>query len=232
MTTLRLVVLGDRNEAYPTHRELDAALALLPDDVEAGWLPSDQVDPGRLPEQADALWLAPGTPYADDRAVLDAIGVARRSGLPFLGTCGGFQYAIWEFAREVAGIVDAAHAELDPQAEHAVIRALPCSLVDRTRTVTPRPGTRLAQLCGAEPFEGAHWCSYGLDPTVLDRLEAAGLKVGADAPDAGVEAVELPTAGPNGHPFFLATLFQPQVGSLASGRLHPLVTGLVDAARR
>ena len=41
-------------------------------------------------------------------------------------------------------------------------------------------------------------------------LEAAGLVVSARAPDAGVEAVELP-----GHPFYVATLFQPQVGSSA-----------------
>ena len=46
------------------------------------------------------------------------------------------------------------------------------------------------------------------------------------APDAGVEAVELP-----GHPFYVATLFQPQVGSAASGRLHPLIGALVSAAR-
>ncbi len=36
-----------------------------------------------------------------------------------------------------------------------------------------------------------------------------------------VEAFELP-----GHPFYLATLFQPQVGSSALGELHPLLAAL------
>jgi CTP synthase (UTP-ammonia lyase) len=223
---VRIGVLGDRNPDYPTHRELDAALGLLPPDVQAGWWPTDAIRPDQLPAQLDGLWLAPGTPYADDAAVLAAIGVARRRHLPFLGTCGGFQYAIWEYAREVAGVPDAAHAELDPQAERPVIRALPCSLVDRTRPVTPRPGTLLARICGPEPFEGSHWCNYGLAPDRVQALQAAGLVVGADAPDAGIEAVELP-----GHPFFLATLFQPQVGSAASGRLHPLLDAFAAAAR-
>ena len=39
-------------------------------------------------------------------------------------------------------------------------------------------------------------------------------------------AIELP-----GHPFFVATLFQPQVGALAGRPLHPLVTAFVEAAR-
>ena len=42
--------------------------------------------------------------------------------------------------------------------------------------------------------------------------------VSARAPDAGVEGIELP-----GHPFFLATLFQPQVGALDGRPRHPLV---------
>jgi hypothetical protein len=33
------------------------------------------------------------------------------------------------------------------------------------------------------------------------------------------------------HPFFLATLFQPQVGAVAGRPLHPLIGALLDAAR-
>jgi CTP synthase (UTP-ammonia lyase) len=43
----------------------------------------------------------------------------------------------------------------------------------------------------------------------------------ASAEDAGVEGFELP-----GHPFYLATLFQPQVGSADRGELHPLISAL------
>jgi CTP synthase (UTP-ammonia lyase) len=91
--------------------------------------------------------------------------------------------------------------------------------------VTAVAGTRVAELCGIAPFTGFHWCSYGLAPARESALVDAGLVVSARAPDAGVEAVELP-----GHPFYVATLFQPQVGSSTSGRVHPLVAALISAA--
>jgi CTP synthase (UTP-ammonia lyase) len=41
-----------------------------------------------------------------------------------------------------------------------------------------------------------------------------------------VRAVELPE-----HPFFLATLFQPERSALAGNRPHPLIAAFVEAAR-
>ena len=28
----------------------------------------------------------------------------------------------------------------------------------------------MAQICGTEPFDGAHWCNYGLEPAIAGRL--------------------------------------------------------------
>jgi CTP synthase (UTP-ammonia lyase) len=218
-----IAVLGDRNTDYLTHRELDAALGLMPADVDARWLPSPQAEAAA---EADGLWVVPGTPYRDGDAVLEAIRRARADGVPILGTCGGFQHMLLEFARNVAGLDDAAHAETDPDAADPVLTRLSCSLVGAERPVTAVAGTRLAGLCGTEPFAGFHWCNYGLAPDREAALVAAGLVVAARAPDAGVEAVELPD-----HPFYLATLFQPQVGSSASGRLHPVIEALISAAQ-
>jgi CTP synthase (UTP-ammonia lyase) len=60
----------------------------------------------------------------------------------------------------------------------------------------------------------------------VSQLVACGLRVGATADDAGVEAVELPD-----HPFFLVTLFQPQVGASAGRPIHPVIDGLISAMR-
>jgi CTP synthase (UTP-ammonia lyase) len=130
-----------------------------------------------------------------------------------------------EFARNVAGITGAGHAETDPDAEHVVVGRLACSLVGEQRMVSAVPGTRLASLCGSEPFHGLHWCNFGLSASYVDRLVAAGLVLSARADDAGVEAFELP-----GHPFYLATLFQPQMGSSSRDSLHPVLAALVAAA--
>jgi CTP synthase (UTP-ammonia lyase) len=114
--------------------------------------------------------------------------------------------------------------ETDPDGETLVAAPLACSLVGQERTVVPVAGTRVAAICGTQPFTGFHFCGYGLAPGVVERLEAAGLVMGAHADDAGVEAFELP-----GHPFYVATLFQPQVGS-SRAAVHPLLAALVQAA--
>ncbi|MEO9174343.1 MAG: gamma-glutamyl-gamma-aminobutyrate hydrolase family protein [Gaiellales bacterium] len=217
-----IAALGDRDSRHLTHREIDAAITLVPEGAEIRWLPTD----GASLEGFDGVWVLPGTPYRDDAAVLDAIRFAREQGMPILGSCGGFQYMAVEFARNVAGIADAAHEETEPDADDLVVARLGCSLIGEQRTVTTVPGTRLAAICGCDPFVGFHWCSFGLAAGSVERLTAAGLVVGARADDAGVEGFELP-----GHPFYLATLFQPQVGSSTSTTLHPLLTALIEAAR-
>jgi CTP synthase (UTP-ammonia lyase) len=219
-----IALVGDRDTSLLTHRELDAAISRLPTSVEARWVGTD-----RLPldtDEVDGVWLAPGTPYRDDDAVYALLRDVRERGVPFLGTCGGFQYALVEFARNVAGVADAAHAETDPDAVEPIVGMLGCSLVGARRTVTCVPGTRLAAICGTDPFPGFHWCNFGLSARWIARLEDAGLVVAAHAEDAGVEGVELP-----GHPFFVATLFQPQVGAANGGPLHPLIGALCGAAQ-
>lgn len=219
----RIVVLGDRNPEYLTHREIDAAIALLPAAVHAQWVGTDGKDAARTLD-ADGLWVVPGSPYKNDDAVYAAIEAARTTGQPFLGTCGGFQYTVVEFARNAAGIAGAEHEETAPNATELVVTRLSCSLVAQERTITPIPGTRMFVICGPAPFVGFHWCNFGVAPAYVDRLVKHGLVISATADDAGVEAIEV-----SSHPFFLATSFQPQVGSSAGAPLHPVLRAFVRA---
>jgi CTP synthase (UTP-ammonia lyase) len=220
---VKIYALGDRDAAYLTHREIDAALALMPPEVGCGWVATDSPHARRL-DGADGIWLLPGTPYRDDDAAYAAIRHCLETGTPLLATCGGFQYACVELARARAGVEGAAHAETDPDSADQVVVALRCSLYGERRLVTPVAGTRLARICGEAPFEGFHFCGFGLAPEFAGRLEAAGVVISAHADDAGVEGIELPD-----HPFCVATAFQPQVGSSESGVLHPLITAFLDA---
>ena len=169
-----IVALGDRDTGYLTHREIDAALATVPDRG-ASALGRDR-QPRRLAHSTtrDGVWLLPGTPYRDADAAFAAIRHCLATGTPFLGTCGGFQHALVELARSRAGVADAAHEESDPDAVDPVVSRLACSLVGEVRLVTPIPGTRFAAICGTEPFEGYHYCSFGLDPAYVEPLERAG----------------------------------------------------------
>ena len=206
-----IAALGDRNTSYLTHREIDATIALAP---QIRWVGTEDA---RI-DGYDGVWVVPGTPYRDEHAVMAAIRFAREEGMPILGTCGGFQHMAVEYARNVLGIAGAAHAETEPDGETIVVGALACSLVGQERTVIPVPGTRLAAICGSKPFSGFHFCNYGL------AADLPGVVVSAHAEDAGVEAFELPD-----HPFYLATLFQPQVGTAERGSLHPVLGALLAA---
>jgi len=219
-----IVALGDRDPEYLTHREIDAALELFPLATEAHWVATDSAEAHDF-DAASGIWLLPGTPYRDADAAFAAIRHCLGTGTAFLGTCGGFQHALVELARTRAGIEDAAHEESDPGAAAPVVSRLACTLYGEVRTVTPVPGTRFAEICGLEPFEGFHWCGYGLDPAYVEPLERAGVVVGATAEDAGVEAIELPDP-----PFFLATAFQPQVGAGTTRDLGSVLEAFIAAA--
>ena len=69
-------------------------------------------------------------------------------------------------------------------------------------------------------------CRYGLNPAFREALTAGPLRVAAEDGVGDVRAVELA-----GHPFFVATLFQPERAALR-GALPPLAAALVRAAGR
>ncbi|MFD6134004.1 hypothetical protein [Isoptericola sp. NPDC060257] len=217
---MTLALLGDHRD-HPSHRELDALVPRLADElgVSAVWVPTDA--PFDVADH-DGVWLVPGSPYADEAAVLRAITAAREGGTPFLGTCAGMQYAVVELVRNVLG-APASHAESDGDADDNVVAALACSLYGEERLVTPVPGTRFASWVG-EPFVGMHYCGYAPTPEAVEALEAAGVVVGAVADDAGAEVLEL-----TGHPFFVVSLFQPHIGASAGRPIHPLVRAFAAA---
>src|SRR6267154_1091096 len=61
------------------------------------------------------------TPYASMEGALRALRYTREHHIPTLGTCGGCQHMIIEYARNVLGITQADHAEEHPDAEVALI---------------------------------------------------------------------------------------------------------------
>ena len=82
-------------------------------------------------DEYSAIWVAPGSPYKNLEKTLEAIRYAWENGVPCLGTCGGVQHMIIEYARNILGYKDAQHAEYDPCASNLFISSLACSLVRR-----------------------------------------------------------------------------------------------------
>jgi CTP synthase (UTP-ammonia lyase) len=230
MTHCRIGLIGDYLPSVRAHQAIPHALALAADDLgldcACEWVGTDTLDARSEETLApyDGLWCVPNSPYRSMEGALLAIQWAREHAVVFLGTCGGFQHTLIEYARYVLGLRQADHAEVHPDAEVAVIAPLACSLVDTAGTIRLLPGTQVAAIYGCtEVVEGYH-CSYGLDPRYRAQLEASTLRVSGVDQDDGVRVVEL-----EGHPFYLATLYQPELSAF-TGAWHPLVRAFVAAA--
>jgi len=223
---MRICLIGDFNPEVLAHQAIPKALALAADGIEVQpeWLDTESALEADL-DSYDGFWCVPASPYRSLEGALRVIRFARENDRPFLGTCGGCQHAVLEFARNVLNISTAGHRENDPITSEPVITNLACALVEASEVLRPVPGTRFHEIYGADEICETYHCSYGLNPDYVPRLVQGGLRVGVRGPNGEPRAVELPS-----HPFFLATLFQPE-RSAFSGHSHPLIREFVAAAR-
>jgi len=225
---LTLALVGDRDERITAHRAIDAALPLVARSlgvaIDAHWLSTDSIRDAAALRGVCGVWCTPGSPYKRMDGALLAIRHARTQGLPFLGTCGGFQHAVVETARHVLGWADAEHAETTPDAARPVITLLACALVEASETVRLVAGSRIARAyAGSQAHEGYH-CRYGLNPAFGAALLKGPLVASAFDAAGEVRAIEH-----TDHPFFVATLFQPERAALR-GEVPPLAAAFVRAA--
>jgi len=225
--TLRIALVGDFNPDVIAHQAIplaiDDAAAVLELTADYDWLATEEIQSPEDLVGYDAIWVVPASPYKNAQGALTAIRYARENGLPFLGTCGGFQHAIVEYARNVLGWEDAGHAETDSDGR-MVIAPLTCSLVEKSDTIELRPNTLIARAYGRHAIEEGYHCNYGISPLFAAELEEGALRVTGWDDEGEIRAVELVT-----HPFFVGTLFQHERNALA-GRPSPLVQAFLRAA--
>lgn len=115
------------------------------------------------------------------------------------------------------GIATAEHEESAPDAPTLVISRLSCSLIDATQIIHLMSGSLAQQIYGQTKVIEAFSCNYGLNPIYREQFQQSELRIAGSDLEGEVRIVELPA-----HPFFLATLFLPQMRSSA-GRPHPLI---------
>jgi CTP synthase (UTP-ammonia lyase) len=224
----RLALIGDFNPDVVAHRAIPLALELANKatgcSVAWDWIGTDTITdaPRQLADYA-GVWCVPASPYRSMDGALAAIRFAREARRPFLGTCGGFQHALIEFARNVAHIAKADHAESNAAAVDLVVTPLACSLVGQHDDITFTPASQLHRIFSGQPAREAYHCNYGVNALYRSRLEATGLRFSGFDRERQIRTFELPI-----HPFFVGTLFQPERSAFA-GRSHPLVEAFVQA---
>jgi len=225
MAAKLLILVGERDESKRAHAAMETSIKLF--GAEVGyelpyqWIRTDAIGLQDSLTAASGIWCAPGSPYASTVGALAAIKCARERGIPFLGTCGGFQHALMEYAQNVLHC-PAAHQELEPGVESPLIAKLSCSLMGAKSKVMIKAESRYSELMGsAEAIEEFN-CNYGVAPRFQDLFEGADLEFVAHD-EVGQPRVFWHRA----HPFFAGSLFQPERRAF-SGAIHPLVYSLLE----
>ena len=163
-------LIGDYSEQVEAHLAIPRAMELasnaLEFDVEYEWIRTTQIETDELIE-ADAIWCVPNSPYENPHAAIDAIRIARENDIPYLGTCGGYQHAALEFARNVLGYENAASSEEEPGTAMPLIAALICRLSAEGGDINLRQETRIANIYGQPRISEEYNCGYGVNPDYL-----------------------------------------------------------------
>jgi CTP synthase (UTP-ammonia lyase) len=225
----RVALIGDYNPSVIAHQAIPEALRLSADtghSVEGVWIHTKSISNAEVQlRDFHGIWCVPATPYASMEGALDAIKFARESERPFLGTCGGFQHALIEYARNVCSLPTADHAETKPGTSVLLISPLACPLVERSEEIV-LDGGEVQKAYGVSRITEGYHCSYGLNREYETVLFRNALRPTAHDLSGEVRAVELST-----HPFFVATLFQHERRALR-GEVPPLVKAFVSSFSR
>lgn len=230
MTKPRIALVGDYSPDVTAHVAIPKALEI----ASAGTgcqTTSEWIATAVLPDRAaevlhdfDALWCIPASPYESMDGALEAIGYARTKHMPFLGTCGGYQHAVLEFARTVLGHSDADNAEVNQGAQMPLIGPLACALVEETGQINFTAGSHIKDIHNTAGVEEKYHCSYGIAPQYLGLFDGSALEFTGFDLQGEPRAFEL-----KAHPFFIGTAYQPERSALA-GQSHPLIEAFVNAA--
>ena len=227
MTSARIALIGDLSESVVAHRGIQLSLELAAKTpaslIEPVWLDTRECEQLSF-DGFHAFWCVPGSPYRSMDGALRAIRYARENHLPFLGTCGGFQHALIEYARNVRGWSDADHAETNGAGSLLLISRLTCSLAEGQGRVVFSEASRIREIYGAAEATERYNCNFGLDRKFAASLQDQQLKFTAFDATGEVRAFELVD-----YPFYIGTLYQPERAGL-EGKLHPLISALVKAA--
>ncbi len=225
---LKIAIIGDldgRPSLVATDSSLIHSTHCLGLEVQSEWISTPALlENALILFGYDGIFCSPGSPYKSMQGAINGISYARTNKIPFMGTCGGFQHAILEFARNVLNIKGATHAEGDGESEQSLTAPLACSLSGIETNISLKSDSLAFKLYQKAKIGEKFRCSYGIGTNSLGLFENSQLYFSGVDDNQQVVMAELQE-----HPFFIMTLFQPQLSSTADNA-HPIISAFLNAA--
>jgi CTP synthase (UTP-ammonia lyase) len=225
---MKLAIIGDFNSSFRPHVATNEAIEhskqSLDFTFETNWISTDYISENlnEIVDTYNGFWIAPGSPYKSMTGALEIIKYARLNNIPTLGTCGGFQHMVIEFAKNVLNIKDAEHAEYDPYSSKLVVNPLSCSLAGQTLEIQlTDKSSKTFKIFDTAKIAEKYYCNFGLNPDYQNELDQNGFKIVGTDYLKEARILEL-----TNHSFFIATLFVPQDNSTFD-KPHKLITNFI-----
>jgi CTP synthase (UTP-ammonia lyase) len=197
---------------------------LLGLDTAFTWIDTEQLDSDNYMDILngfDGIWSAPGSPFKSLDGAINAIRYARENRIPHLGTCAGYQHTVIEYARNVSGFKNAQHAEYSSDMDNQFISKMSCSLKGTKDKVFLVMDSIAQRIYNSSEIEGDYFCSYGLNNDFKFVFEHNDFVISGYDKENAIRILEL-----RNHPFFIATVFVPQVDSTVE-KPNKLITEFV-----
>ncbi len=241
---VRIGIVGKYVDLKESYKSLNEALIhggiANNSKVEIAFVDSENIDEHNVRESLQGLHgiLVPGGfGYRGAEGKIIAIQYARENKLPYFGICFGMQLAVIEFARHVAGIVDATSREFSEKVKSS--RNYVIDIMTEQRKVTQKGGTmRLGsypchlgagtlarKIYGKDLVHERHRHRYEFNNRYREILKKFGMTLCGICDERDlVEMVELPE-----HPWFVGCQFHPEFKSKPMAP-HPLFTSFIEAS--
>ncbi|NOX95556.1 MAG: CTP synthase [Alphaproteobacteria bacterium] len=173
---------------------------------------------------------------------IKAAQFAREKEIPYFGICFGMQMAIIEAARNLVGEKGASSSEFSKGGTSIVGLMTEWTHGNQKQTRSKdgdlggtmrlgayparlKPGSRVAEIYGAEDISERHRHRYEVDIAWADRLAEHGIVFSGRSPDGGLpEIMEIPA-----HPWFIGVQYHPELKSRPF-EPHPLFASFIEAA--
>jgi CTP synthase (UTP-ammonia lyase) len=225
---IQIALVGDFDANMYTHVALNDSIAHcrphLHVKADATWVPTEVLNDNFLASHPYAGFLiAPGSPYHNDAGVYRLIQWCRENNLPLYGMCGGFQYMVVEYARNVLRFGTAGHEESDSKADMLIIAKMSCSLKGQQETVLiADKQSLLYEALHMEKITGQFNCSYGVNPLYQNLINQYPFIFTAFSANGEPRALEV-----KAHRFYCGTLFQPSLDSTKE-KPNPLILSFLN----
>ena len=199
---------------------------------------AEKLEAGDNPEDffkgVDGILVPGGFGQRGIDGMIKAVRFARENRIPCFGICLGMQIMVIEYSRNVLGLKSANSTEFSPETEYPVISLLEEQQGLRTMGGTMRlgrsqsilvQGTHIYKIYGRKEIWERHRHRYEVSGNYTEKLQNAGLIMGAYTPDDNlVEAIEWRnhpwSIGVQYHPEFISTPIKP----------HPLFIDFIKAS--